>query len=355
MKFCKFCGKQLDNEANFCPYCMQKQNATSTPAEPGAKKMSPVLIAAIALGAAAVLAVGGFFVFKLFILKPKNSSPASSKSGNSSISESSDVLWGANGSSFPEGVSGGYDNDGSVSGSGEGAQGENSAASGSEATPAGGSANGSVGGSTGGSTGGSAGGYANGSAGTAAGSTGGSYGGSSNTAAGSSSTGSSGGSQSSNSCASGHHWSDATCTSPATCSVCGKTSGQPLGHNIFMTKCQRCGQTDYSKIAGTYNNVGGFFDGPSGYSEDIGISSFTISNSGVISFNVKGANYSFKIVETGNYLQESTFECYSTKGNKETDVTARANFIRSGSLLVFHLDWEYFNGQDLYFHGEKNT
>lgn len=343
MKFCKFCGKQLDNEANFCPYCMQKQNLTSTPAEPTAKKMSPVLIAAIALGAAAVLAVGGFFIFKFVILKPKNSSPASSKSGNSSISQSSDVLSGAVDSSSPEGVSGGYDNDGSVSGSGEGAQGEDGTANGSETAPAGGSAGSS----------------ANGAAGTAAGSTGsstgGSYGGSSNTSAGSSSAGSSGGSQSSNSCASGHHWSDATCTSPATCSVCGKTSGQPLGHNIFMTKCQRCGQTDYSKIAGTYNNVGGFFDGPSGYSEDIGISSFTISNSGVVSFNVKGTNYSFKIVETGNYLQESTFECYSTEGNKETDVTARANFIRSGSLLIFHLDWEQFNGQDLYFHGEKNT
>lgn len=25
MKYCKFCGKELDDEANFCPYCMKKQ------------------------------------------------------------------------------------------------------------------------------------------------------------------------------------------------------------------------------------------------------------------------------------------------------------------------------------------
>ena len=146
MKFCKFCGKQLDNEANFCPYCMQKQNLTSTPAEPGAKKLPPVLIAAIALGAAAVLTVGGFFVFKFVILKPKNSSSVSSKSGSSSISESSDVLSDAVDSSFPEGVSGGHNNNGSVSGSGEGAQGEGSTANGSETVPAEGSAGGTVGG-----------------------------------------------------------------------------------------------------------------------------------------------------------------------------------------------------------------
>lgn len=265
MKFCKFCGKQLDNEANFCPYCMQKQNLTSTPAEPGAKKMSPVLIAAIALGAAAVLTVGGFFVFKFVILKPKNSSSVSSKSGSSSISESSDVLSDAVDSSFPEGVSGGHDNNGSVSGSGEGAQGEGSTANGSVAAPAGGSANGSVGGSTGGSTGGSARGSVNGSAGGAAGSTGGSSGGSANASAGSStagsaggstggstggsastsSGGSTGGSKNNNPCANGHHWVAITTT----------VHHDELGHNesvlvspeVRWYRCPVCSTQFYSK------------------------------------------------------------------------------------------------------------
>lgn len=214
MKFCKFCGKQLDNEANFCPYCMQKQNLTSTPAEPGAKKMSPVLIAAIALGAAAVLTVGGFFVFKFVILKPKNSSSVSSKSGSSSISESSDVLSDAVDSSFPEGVSGGHDNNGLVSGSGEGAQGEGSTANGSETVPA----NGSAGGSTGGSSGGSA---------------------------STSSGGSTGGSKNNNPCANGHHWVAITTT----------VHHDELGHNesvlvspaVEWYRCPVCSTQFYSK------------------------------------------------------------------------------------------------------------
>lgn len=246
MKFCKFCGKQLDNEANFCPYCMQKQNLTSTPAEPGAKKMSPVLIAAIALGAAAVLTVGGFFVFKFVILKPKNSSSVSSKSGSSSISESSDVLSDAVDSSFPEGVSGGHDNNGSVSGSGECAQGEGSTANGSETVPADGSAGGTVGGTANGSVGGSAGGSEAGSSGsTATGSSGGSTGGSSGGSASTSSGGSTGGSKNNNPCANGHHWVAITTT----------VHHDELGHNesvlvspeVRWYRCPVCSTQFYSK------------------------------------------------------------------------------------------------------------
>ena len=246
MKFCKFCGKQLDNEANFCPYCMQKQNLTSTPAEPGAKKMSPVLIAAIALVAAAVLTVGGFFVFKFVILKPKNSSSVSSKSGSSSISESSDVLSDAVDSSFPEGVSGGHDNNGLVSGSGEGAQGEGSTANGSETVPANGSAGGTVGGTANGSVGGSAGGSEAGSSGsTATGSSGGSTGGSSGGSASTSSGGSTGGSKNNNPCANGHHWVAITTT----------VHHDELGHNesvlvspeVRWYRCPVCSTQFYSK------------------------------------------------------------------------------------------------------------
>lgn len=246
MKFCKFCGKQLDNEANFCPYCMQKQNLTSTPAEPGAKKMSPVLIAAIALGAAAVLTVGGFFVFKFVILKPKNSSSVSSKSGSSSISESSDVLSDAVDSSFPEGVSGGHNNNGSVSGSGEGAQGEGSTENGSETVPADGSAGGTVGGTANGSVGGSAGGSEAGSSGsTATGSSGGSTGGSSGGSASTSSGGSTGGPKNNNPCANGHHWVAITTT----------VHHDELGHNesvlvspaVEWYRCPVCSTQFYSK------------------------------------------------------------------------------------------------------------
>ncbi len=153
-------------------------------------------------------------------------------------------------------------------------------------------------------------------------------------------------------CANGHSWQDATCTSPATCSVCNKTSGQPNGHDIFMTKCNVCEQSDYSKIAGTYTDVGGYF---SGSDEDIGISSFAINASGTLSFTIKGVQYSFKLVEnSSDYHWESSFACYNANGSKNPDVTARANYDSSRNL-IFHLEWNDFNGQELYFYGEKQS
>lgn len=55
MKFCKFCGKELDDEANFCPYCMKKQTeCESTPLPPkrGAKPQIIIIAAAAVLIAA---------------------------------------------------------------------------------------------------------------------------------------------------------------------------------------------------------------------------------------------------------------------------------------------------------------
>lgn len=53
-------------------------------------------------------------------------------------------------------------------------------------------------------------------------------------------------------CAHEHVWSEATCTEPATCSECGQTRGEPLGHDwaeapwsTHMT-CRVCGQTEHS-------------------------------------------------------------------------------------------------------------
>ena len=52
--------------------------------------------------------------------------------------------------------------------------------------------------------------------------------------------------------ASGHSWSEATCTDPKTCSVCGATEGSALGHDWHEAtcteakKCTRCGATEGS-------------------------------------------------------------------------------------------------------------
>ena len=44
------------------------------------------------------------------------------------------------------------------------------------------------------------------------------------------------------SCALGaHQWVEADCTHPKTCSVCGKTDGEPLGHHFVDNVCSVCG------------------------------------------------------------------------------------------------------------------
>lgn len=163
-------------------------------------------------------------------------------------------------------------------------------------------------------------------------------------------------------CEDGHSWKDATCTTPATCSVCKKTSGKALGHELYIAKCINCGQTDYSKLAGTYTDVGGWY---SGTDEDVDMASFTINTSGILSFELGGQKYSFKVVqvETSYYDEESNFVCYSLNGNKETDIKIRVtvnHYISYPSnepydLFIFHFNWDYFNGQELYFSGEKEV
>ena len=73
-----------------------------------------------------------------------------------------------------------------------------------------------------------------------------------------------------------HEWTDATCTTPKTCSLCKETSGIALGHTTNIGTCSRCGTTFsawqieeytdefnqptgkkymYSKGSGTFNNL----------------------------------------------------------------------------------------------------
>lgn len=43
-------------------------------------------------------------------------------------------------------------------------------------------------------------------------------------------------------CAEGEHqWKEATCTEPKTCTVCGKTEGEALGHHYVNNVCTECG------------------------------------------------------------------------------------------------------------------
>lgn len=61
-----------------------------------------------------------------------------------------------------------------------------------------------------------------------------------------------------------HEWENATCTEPATCSICGETAGDPLGHNWAEATCTEpktcltCGKTEgeplgHDWVEATYN------------------------------------------------------------------------------------------------------
>ena len=41
-----------------------------------------------------------------------------------------------------------------------------------------------------------------------------------------------------------HQWVDADCDSPKTCSVCGETEGDALGHKYENGICTGCGEAD---------------------------------------------------------------------------------------------------------------
>lgn len=82
-----------------------------------------------------------------------------------------------------------------------------------------------------------------------------------------------------------HTWAKATCTEPKTCTECGETEGEPLGHNegdwetstvdyvegtqTLVRSCERCGETIESKEEGiqSFMRDGTFLLSPSDYTE----------------------------------------------------------------------------------------
>ncbi len=150
-------------------------------------------------------------------------------------------------------------------------------------------------------------------------------------------------------CANGHSWMPATCTRPATCSVCKKTSGKALSHEIDITKCINCDYTDFSLIAKTYNDISSY-DSVTG--EEFDVKNFKISSSGILSFAFNGKNYSLKLVQKtysfDNYDGMVQFDCY-IDGKKEPDVLVEVDT----DYHIPRLEWNYLDGYNFYvFAGE---
>ncbi|MCR5694638.1 MAG: hypothetical protein K6G89_06670 [Clostridia bacterium] len=56
-----------------------------------------------------------------------------------------------------------------------------------------------------------------------------------------------------------HSWKNATCTTPKTCSVCGKTEGSALGHTTDDGVCTRCNQTIISPYRQAINEENEYY------------------------------------------------------------------------------------------------
>lgn len=52
-----------------------------------------------------------------------------------------------------------------------------------------------------------------------------------------------------------HSFSDATCSSPKTCTDCGETEGNALGHDYVNNKCSRCGEVDPDSLPTDLNSL----------------------------------------------------------------------------------------------------
>lgn len=141
----------------------------------------------------------------------------------------------------------------------------------------------------------------------------------------------------------GHSWKDASCTEPATCTSCGKTSGKPDGHSLLFTKCWRCDASDFSGIAKTYTDIA-CYDSKTG--ADYDVENVSISTSGVLTFTFRGVTYSLQLDQTTGDSWEVYFDCYQN-GVLEPDAEARA--VQSSKGTVFHLEWKYLDGCNLYF------
>lgn len=148
--------------------------------------------------------------------------------------------------------------------------------------------------------------------------------------------------------AAGHTWKEATCTEPATCAVCGITSGSANGHDMCITRCTQCDYTDFSKIAKTYTEIHSY-DLTTGINYDV--QNVIINSDGILSFCFNGNNYSIKLVQTTKYLPTyeymAKFDCY-VNGKKVSD----AEFQIDKEYYMPRLTWKNLDGCNFYFYAE---
>ncbi|MBQ7345825.1 MAG: leucine-rich repeat protein, partial [Oscillospiraceae bacterium] len=121
--------------------------------------------------------------------------------------------------------------------------------------------------------------------------------------------------------ATGHSWVDATCTQPMTCTACGKTNGDALGHSFSGGSCTVCGEVDpdYSTVV----------------QPTLALSYGTVSFESEILYNIyfKASDLD-SVVEMGMI----TFDEELTDGTIDDAVAVYSNYSTDGTLYMVATD-----------------
>lgn len=113
---------------------------------------------------------------------------------------------------------------------------------------------------------------------------------------------------------------------------------------MYITKCTRCGYTDFSSLARSYSDAAiTAYDLTSG--EDYTVTNVKLSNSGVFSFTFNGKSYYLSVVQTDKKVTSglAVFDCY-IDGKREPD----AIFYIAPDYLNPRLEWRDVDGCNLY-------
>ena len=121
----------------------------------------------------------------------------------------------------------------------------------------------------------------------------------------------------------GHSFGTATCTSPKSCGLCGKTEGNALGHSYLSGQCSRCGEKDPSQRTITIQVKDSKNKPVDGVTVELHIGgslhSTAVSSGGKVSFTVLNHPGSYTLVLTqipeGYKAQKDRYDYRSDNGS----------------------------------------
>ena len=124
--------------------------------------------------------------------------------------------------------------------------------------------------------------------------------------------------------AKGHNWADATCTAPKTCSTCGATEGDALGHtytNEYDIDCNVCG-AERSVVAPVIDVKLSISEDVNGlaFRFEANVAGFSIKAGTFVQADYTNATYNgYKLIETGVVAKNSKTEI-TIKGERMCDL-----------------------------------